>query len=67
MYLNGIKLPKNRDERDIFLAAYAVARANQRARAKGLPLYYVKDGYLVEERRGKFKKLARITRNELFD
>lgn len=43
------------------------SRANQRARAKGLPLYYVKDGYLVEERRGKFKKLARITRNELFD
>lgn len=67
MYLNGIKLPKDRDERDTFLAAYAVALANQRARAKGLPLYYVKDGYLVEERRGKFKKLTRITRNELLD
>lgn len=26
MYLNGIKLPKDRDERDTFLAAYAVAR-----------------------------------------
>lgn len=67
MRLDKIKIPKDQDARDAILPVYAVELAKERARAQGLPLYYLKDGFLVEERRGKIKKLERITRNEFYE
>lgn len=64
--LKGIELPDDQDGRDVFLAAYAVYLAHKKARERGLPMYYVKDGYLVEERDGHFKKLQKVTKNEIF-
>ena len=62
MHITEIDIPIDEDERESFLASYAVYLANQKARVLGFPRYYVKDGYLVEERNGKFKKLKRITK-----
>lgn len=65
MRLDKIKIPKDQDARDAILPVHAVELAKERARAKGLPLYYMKDGFLVEERRGKIKKLMLIKRDQL--
>lgn len=67
MRLDKIKIPKDQDARDAILPVYAVELAKARARAQGLPLYYLKDGFLVEERCGKIKKLERITKNEFYE
>lgn len=67
MRLDKIKIPKDQDARDAILPVYAVELAKERARAQGLPLYYLKDGFLVEERCGKIKKLECITKNEFYD
>ena len=64
--LKGIEIPDDQDGRDVFLAAYGVHLARKRAIEHGWPLYYVKDGYLVEERDGHFKKLQKVTKNEIF-
>ena len=50
MRIDEIKIPQDPDERESFLASYAVELDHQKARALGLPRYYVKDGFLVEER-----------------
>lgn len=67
MHITEIDTPQDEDERESFLASYAVYLANQKARALGLPRYYLKDGYLVEERNGKIKKLKRITKDDLYE
>ena len=40
MHITEIDIPKDEDERESFLASYAVYLANQKARALGLPRYY---------------------------
>lgn len=67
MHITEITIPEDTDERESFLASYAVALAHQKARALGLPRYYLKDGYLVEERNGKIKRLERITKDDLYE
>ena len=65
MRIDEIKIPQDPDEREYFLASYAVELDHQKARALGLPRYYVKDGFLVEERNGQLRKIKPITRNPL--
>lgn len=63
MKIDEIKIPQDPDERESFLASYAVELDHQKARALGFPRYYVKDGFLVEERNGQLRKIKPITRN----
>lgn len=40
MHITEIAIPEDKDERESFLASYAVALAYQKARVLGLPRYY---------------------------
>ena len=53
MRIDEIKIPQDPDERESFLASYAVELDHQKARALGLPRYYVKDGFLVMDLQSK--------------
>ena len=65
MRIDEIKIPQDPDERESFLASYAVELDHQKPRDIRLPLYYVKDGFLVEERNGQRRKIKPIMRNPL--
>lgn len=53
------------DNREAYLASLAVAMDHQKARALGLPRYYMEDGYLIEEKDGRKKRLAPLERERI--
>lgn len=48
------------------LAVKAVDLSHQEARARKAPLYYVENGFLIEEHNKKKTKIAPMKRNQLY-